>query len=44
MIAVVRAGKAEIAVADTVVRPGDQVVAVLEPGLEDTLRKALMGA
>ena len=43
VIAVVRAGTAEIAVADTVVRPGDQVVVILEPGLESRLRKALIG-
>ena len=29
--------------ADQVVRPGDQVVAILEPGLEDGLRRALLG-
>jgi hypothetical protein len=27
-----------------VIRPGDQVVAVLKPGVEDRLRRALIGA
>jgi hypothetical protein len=26
-----------------VIRPGDQVIAILKPGLEDRLRKALVG-
>jgi trk system potassium uptake protein TrkA len=43
VVAVMRMGTAEIAAEETVVRPGDQVVAILKPGLEDRLRKALVG-
>jgi len=43
LVAVMRRGTAEIAAEETVVRPGDQVVAILKPGLEDRLRKALVG-
>ena len=43
LVAVMRRGTAEIATGETVVRPGDQVVAILKPGLEDRLRKALVG-
>mgnify|MGYP000550089864 CR=1 FL=1 len=34
---------AEIAVGETVIRPGDQVVAILKPGLEDQVRRTLAG-
>jgi trk system potassium uptake protein TrkA len=43
LVSVVRAGVAELAVGETVVRPGDQVVAVLKPGLEERLSRALLG-
>lgn len=43
LVSVMRHGSAEIAVGETVIRPGDQVVAILKPGLEDTLRSALVG-
>jgi trk system potassium uptake protein TrkA len=43
LVALMRNGVAEIARADSVVRPGDQVIAILKPGLEDRLRKALAG-
>jgi trk system potassium uptake protein TrkA len=43
LVALMRGGTAEIAEGETVVRPGDQVVAILKPGLEDRLRKALVG-
>jgi trk/ktr system potassium uptake protein len=42
LISVMRNGSAEIAVGSTVLRPGDQVLAILEPGKEDELRKALL--
>ena len=38
-----RDGKAEIAVGSTELRAGDQVLAILEPGGEDELRKLLVG-
>jgi Trk K+ transport system NAD-binding subunit len=37
-----REGKAEIAVGSTELQPGDQVLAILEPGKEDELRKVLL--
>jgi trk system potassium uptake protein TrkA len=43
LVAVMRRGTAEICADATVVRPGDQVVAVLKPGLESQLRRALVG-
>jgi trk/ktr system potassium uptake protein len=43
VVALTRTGVAEIARGDTVVRPGDQVIAILKPGLEDRLRRALAG-
>jgi len=43
LVSVVRNGVAELAVDGTVVRPGDQVVAVLKPGVQDRLRAALVG-
>jgi len=42
LISVMRNGSAEIAVGSTVLRPGDQVLAILQPGKEDELRKALL--
>lgn len=43
LVSVMRNGTAEIAVGETVIRPGDQVVAILKPGVEDQLRRALVG-
>lgn len=43
LVSVMRAGKAEIAVEETVIRPGDQVIAILKPGLESSIRRALAG-
>jgi trk system potassium uptake protein TrkA len=42
LISVMRNGLAEIAVGETVLRPGDQVLAILQPGKEDALRRALI--
>jgi trk system potassium uptake protein TrkA len=42
LISVMRNDTAEIAVGSTVLRPGDQVLAILEPGKEDELRRALL--
>ena len=42
LISVMRNGTAEIAVGSTVLRPGDQVLAILQPGKEDELRKVLL--
>jgi trk system potassium uptake protein TrkA len=44
LVSVMRGGAAEIATSETVIRPGDQVVAILKPGLEDSVRRALVGA
>ncbi len=43
LVSITRNGVAEVAGLDTVIRPGDQVIAILKPGLEDRLRKALDG-
>jgi trk system potassium uptake protein TrkA len=43
LISVMRNGKAEIAVGATELRPGDQVLALLEPGGEEELRPLLIG-
>ena len=43
LVSVTRNGVAELVGDATVIRPGDQVVAVLKPGVEDTLRRALVG-
>jgi trk system potassium uptake protein TrkA len=43
LVSITRNGVAEVAGLDTVIRPGDQVIAILKPGLEDRLRKALVG-
>ena len=42
LISVMRAGRSELAEDSTVIRPGDQVLAVLEPGKEDELRRILL--
>jgi len=42
LISVMRDGKAEIAVGSTTLRAGDQVLAILEPGKEGELRRALL--
>jgi trk system potassium uptake protein len=44
VISVVRSGVAQIADGDTEIRAGDQVLAILEPGKEDELRRALIKA
>jgi trk system potassium uptake protein TrkA len=43
LVSVTRNGIAELVSDGTVIRPGDQVVAVLKPGVEDRLRRALVG-
>jgi trk system potassium uptake protein TrkA len=42
LISVTRNGESEIAVGATELRPGDQVLAILQPGKEDELRKVLL--
>ena len=42
LISIMRNGKAEIAVGSTELQPGDQVLAILEPGKEDELRRVLL--
>src|SRR5918996_345832 len=42
LISVMRDGKAEIAVGSTELKPGDQVLAILQPGKEDELREILL--
>jgi trk system potassium uptake protein TrkA len=42
LISVMRNGEAEIAVGATQLRSGDQVLAILQPGKEDELRKVLL--
>ena len=44
LISVMRDGTAEIAVGATELRVGDQVLAILEPGREDDLRRVLLSA
>jgi trk system potassium uptake protein TrkA len=41
LISVMRGGRSELAYDSTVIRPGDQVLAVLEAGKEDELHRAL---
>jgi trk system potassium uptake protein len=41
LISVSRRGRAEIAIGDTELQPGDLVMAILEPGVEDQLKKVL---
>jgi trk system potassium uptake protein TrkA len=42
LISVMRQGRAEIAVGSTTLEAGDQVLAILEPGKEDELRRVLL--
>ena len=42
LISVMRDGKAEIAVGQTKLEPGDQVLAILQPGSEHELRRLLL--
>jgi len=42
LISVMRDGQAEIAVGSTQLEPGDQVLAILQPGKEDELRRVLL--
>src|SRR5437588_10170422 len=42
LISTMRDGRAEIAVGATELHPGDQVLAILEPGKEDELRRVLL--
>jgi trk system potassium uptake protein len=42
LISVMGNGRSEIAVGSTELQPGDQVLAILEPGKEDELRKVLL--
>jgi trk system potassium uptake protein TrkA len=44
LISVMRGGEAEIAVGETRLEPGDQVLAILKPGLEPAVRRALLRA
>jgi len=44
LISVMRNGRAEIAVGSTELQPGDQVLAILEPGKEDELKRVLLKA
>jgi trk system potassium uptake protein TrkA len=44
LISVMREGRSEIAVGSTELQPGDQVLAILEPGREDELRRVLLRA
>src|SRR6266699_619371 len=42
LISVMRDGQAEIAVGSTTLEAGDQILAILEPGKEDELRRVLL--
>jgi trk system potassium uptake protein TrkA len=42
LISVMRGGTAEIAIGSTKLEPGDQVLAILEPGKEDELRRLML--
>src|SRR2546421_344056 len=44
LISVVRNGQAQIANGSTRLEPGDQVLAILQPGKEDELRRVLLKA
>jgi trk system potassium uptake protein TrkA len=44
LVSVMREGRAEIAVGATELRRGDQVLAILEPGSEDELRRVFLGS
>jgi trk system potassium uptake protein TrkA len=43
LVSIMRGGTAEIALDESVIRPGDQVVAILKPGLEEQVRRTLAG-
>jgi trk system potassium uptake protein TrkA len=43
LISIMRHGRVEAAEGSTVLRPGDQVLALLRPNAEDALRRALVG-
>ncbi len=43
LVSVMRNGIAELVRDETVVRPGDQVIAILKPGVEEQLRRAVVG-
>jgi trk/ktr system potassium uptake protein len=42
LISIMRKGRSEIAVGATELQPGDQVLAILQPGKEDELRRVLL--
>jgi len=42
LISIMRNGRSEIAVGSTELQPGDQVLAILQPGKEDELRRVLL--
>jgi len=42
LISIMRNGHSEIAVGSTELKPGDQVLAILQPGKEDELRRVLL--
>ena len=44
LISITRNGHSEIAVGSTELQPGDQVLAILQPGKEDELRRVLLKA
>jgi trk system potassium uptake protein TrkA len=44
LISIMRNGRSEIAVGATELQPGDQVLAILQPGKEDELRRVLLKA
>ena len=44
LISITRNGKSEIAIGSTELQPGDQVLAILQPGKEDELRRVLLNA
>ncbi len=43
LVSLMRNGVGEIVRDETVIRPGDQIVAILKPGVEDRLRRAVVG-
>ena len=42
LISIMRNGRSEIAIGSTELHPGDQVLAILQPGKEDELRRVLL--
>jgi Trk K+ transport system NAD-binding subunit len=42
LISVAREGRSEIATGSTKLEPGDRVLAILQPGCEDELRRVLL--